>query len=125
MKTSELIKRVQELSNGLSVEFPNKIAVLFADNKQTPICEVDDNIISTYKDRFAVNSPISNAIELMFEYAKTPLEEREEEKKYRLKVNCNNFQCLNFHTVLKDYCISNIKPLAINVLFSQNTPPSY
>lgn len=54
--------------------------------KKTLICQVDDYIISTFKDRFSINSPISNAIELMFEYAKTPLDEREEEKKYRLRM---------------------------------------
>lgn len=86
MKTSELIKRIETLGNGLSVELLNKNVVLFADNKQTKICEVHDNIVTTNKETFAINSPISNSIELMFEYAKTPLEEREEVKKYRLKL---------------------------------------
>ncbi len=85
MKTSELIKKVEEFGNGLSVVLTNETLMLFADNGQTLICTVDDTIITTQKERFAVNSLISNAIELMFEYAKTPLEEREEEKKYYLR----------------------------------------
>ena len=85
MKTSELIRKVEEFGNGLSVVITNETLMLFADNGQTLICTVDDTIITTQKERFAVNSLISNAIELMFEYAKTPLEEREEEKKYRLR----------------------------------------
>ena len=84
MKTSELIKKINDLGNCVSVEMVDGIASAFTDNKQTLICQVDDDIISTFKDRFAINSPISNAIELMFEYATTPREEREEEKKYYL-----------------------------------------
>lgn len=103
MKTSELIKRIETLGNGLSVELLNKNVVLFADNKQTQICEVHDNIVTTHKETFAINSLISNAIESMFEYAKTPLEEREEEKKYRLKLNelfiSKDGRYLNFNTI--------------------------
>ena len=86
MKTSELIKKVEEFGNGLSVVLTNETLMLFADNGQTLICTVDETIITTQKEIFVVNSLISNAIELMFEYAKTPLEEREEEKKYRLNL---------------------------------------
>ena len=96
MKTSELIKKVEEFGNGLSVVLTNETLMLFADNGQTLICTVDETIITTQKERFAVNSLISNAIELMFEYAKTPLEEREEEKKYYLRIPFDDY-CLNFY----------------------------
>ena len=99
MKTSELIKKVEEFGNGLSVVLINKTLMLFADNGQTLICTVDETIITTQKERFAVNSLISNAIELMFEYAKTPLEEREEEKRYYLRTPTT----FNENTVVLNY----------------------
>lgn len=132
MKTSELIKKVEEFGNGLSVVITNETLMLFADNGQTLICTVDETTITTQKEIFAVNSPISNAIELMFEYAKTPLEEREEEKKYRLHLPrgfAKRSGYLNFDKGKDEYVFSDRRETReIQTSFTQkeiNTMPAF
>ena len=101
MKTNELIKKLNDIK-GIRAFNKSFISVLDSDSKC--ICEIGTigkwlNIYSNCQDEVA---------KLLFDYYLTPIEEREEEKRYRLKVNVNNYQCLNFYTVTKSYIISNL-----------------
>ena len=62
----------------------------------------------TINEGCCIKQHYAKTLKYIAEYLDTPLEEREEEKKYRLKVNVNNYQCLNFYTVTKSYIISNL-----------------
>lgn len=100
MKTKELIKRVEEL--GFTINY----YVNPCSNATKPTCgfhalTISDNeddlvtvwtesqyAISTIVDGFCaykINEPLDELYKLCFEYAATPVDEREEEKKFNLK----------------------------------------
>lgn len=91
MKTSELIKSVNRLqfsSEFMIMKRPYEIAVSLYDVKKgIPLIIVEEDMIEICcEDKFSIDSDLGNCYKLMFEYANTPLAEREEEKKYRLKM---------------------------------------
>ena len=89
MKTSELIKKVNALSDDNSfmvIKQNHSTEVgIYEVSQQRVLIQVDgDKFAILVPDKFGIESRLAQIYELMFEYAKTPLEEREEEKKYRL-----------------------------------------
>ena len=102
MKTSELVKKLNNIS-GIRSFNKNFISVLDSESKCVGEVGTFGKWLHIYND-----CP-NEASKLLVEYYLTPLEEREEEKEYRLKVNVNNYQYLNVNTVLKDYFISDSK----------------
>ena len=101
MRTIELVKKLEKI-DGVKIYHQDFISLSMNGIKIATVGKIGQWL------EIETNCP-DEVAKILFEYHLTPLEEREEEKKYRLKVNYNNFQCLNFHTVLKDYCISNTK----------------
>ena len=102
MKTIELVKKLEKI-DGVKIYHQDFISLSMNGIKIATVGKIGQWL------EIETNCP-DEVAKILFEYHLTPLEEREEEeKKYRLKVNVNDFQCLNFHTVLKDYCISNFK----------------
>ena len=80
MKTSEFIKRVEELGYVIKkVEFNKTIEVFEGQKYHGCVTEKGINVVRT-------NNAIPNDLfNLIIEYAKTPLEEREEPKKYYIR----------------------------------------
>ena len=81
MKTSEFKKMVKELGFKVVDETPNGISVRTIHN------ELVKAIVSrVLKDTLLLNTTSIKLMKLCIEYAETPIEEREEEKKYRVRI---------------------------------------
>ena len=87
MRTKEFIKRVEEL--GFDTWITGGTIYIFKDEEKT-IARVGDvarfTIDSFYLHNKALNEEVMEKLfDLLIEYAKTPIEDREEEKKFYLK----------------------------------------
>ena len=100
MKTIELVKKLEKI-DGVKIYHQDFISLSMNGIKIATVGKIGQWL------EIETNCP-DEVAKILFEYYLTPLEEREEEKKYRLKVNVNNYQCLNFYTVTKSYIISNL-----------------
>ena len=79
MKTSEFKKMVKELGFKVVEETPNGISV------RTIHSELIKAIVSkVLEDNLMLNTSSIKLMKLCIEYAETPIEEREDEKKYRV-----------------------------------------
>ena len=86
MKTKEFIKKVQELGF-YTIDYESKISIV---NDVVKVAIIDKLIpmqISNYYYAYdqLCNEDKDKLFDLIVEYAKTPIEEREEEKKYYLR----------------------------------------
>ena len=103
MKTSELIKRVMEI-DGVNDYHQSEEVLCFYASKQCHIVAYANQIkklgISTDFGNFFKLPSFSQELllDLLYEYAMTPLEEREEQKKYKLR-----------HKLVKDSYLNYIK----------------
>ena len=90
MKTSELIKRVMEIEGVDDYRLDEGMLCFYA-SEQGGIVAYADRInkfeISTGYGNFKKLHSFSQELllDLLYQYAKTPIEEREEQKKYKLK----------------------------------------
>ena len=83
MKTSEFIKRVEELGYEVdNISFPTVLRIVAGEDVW--IASVETNALNKVDTRYDANIP-SELFDLLVEYAKTPLEEREEPKRYYLR----------------------------------------
>ena len=104
MKTSELFKKLQEFKVDMRI---NNFRYLAVYESREEFSTVD------IKERFLNLSPSCprDIAELLFDYYLTPLKEREEEKKYYLKLNKyfsdNNGVYVNFNINNKRYDFNN------------------
>lgn len=81
MKTNEFIKRVEELGFEVMV-FNNRIHIL-ANNFTISVAYINrERAINTYKPILIDFKNEDKLFDIMIEYAKTPIEDREEEKKF-------------------------------------------
>lgn len=81
MKTKEFIKRVEELGFEVMV-FNNHIHIL-ANNFTISVAYINrERAINTYKPILIDFKNEDKLFDIMIEYAKTPIEDREEEKKF-------------------------------------------
>jgi len=86
MKTSEFIKRVEKLGYK-TVKIDSYIIVYDPDNMDERV-----GAVNIYCERqLSIYDAIYDLTKLLIEYAETPLDERETEKKYYVKV-FNNFE---------------------------------
>lgn len=84
MKTKEFIKRVEELGFEVMV-FNNRIHIL-ANNFTISVAYINrERAINTYKPILIDFKNEDKLFDIMIEYAKTPIEDREEEKKFYLR----------------------------------------
>lgn len=84
MKTSEFIERVERLGYEVdNISFPTVLRIVAGEDVW--IASVETNALNKVDTRYDANIP-SELFDLLVEYAKTPIEEREEEKKYHWKL---------------------------------------
>lgn len=96
MKTKEFISATREL--GLNIS-ENHVEIVITDVRDYEICNVSKLNCFSMNTRGAVFINLESDVKeklltYLYEYAKTPLEEREEEKKYRYKLS-SNFEIKN------------------------------
>ena len=81
MKTKEFIKRVEGL--GFEVKFFNNRIYILANNFTISVAYINrERAINTYKPILIDFKNEDKLFDIMIEYAKTPIEDREEEKKF-------------------------------------------
>ena len=92
MKTSELIKKAMEIEGINDYRQEGEMLCFYASKRNEIVAYV--NLIKKFKiaTDFGNFSKLPSSsqellLDLFYEYAKTPLEEREEPKKYKLKEN--------------------------------------
>ena len=101
MRTSELIKRVVEIE-GVNDYRQGEENLCFYSSKQGGIVAHANKIkkfeLATYCDSFSELPSLSQELllDLLYQYAMTPLEKREEPKKYKLKHKLVEFSYLNY-----------------------------
>ena len=103
MKTSELIKKLSELSYVCVFEDTKIIVMDQYGNKWIAIERYKEAVgtgISTYEDMYIPRGNFK-LLNIIMEYCRTELEDREEEKKYWLKTH-NSFNALNRHLIYSD-----------------------
>ena len=81
MKTSEFIKQVEEL--GYETDKINRY--IYIKNKGITVAYVRETRVNTMDTNYQYGDVSYYLFNLIIEYAKTPLEDREEEKKYYIK----------------------------------------
>ncbi|MDU2648337.1 hypothetical protein [Anaerococcus vaginalis] len=84
MKTKEFIKRVEELGFGVKV-YDSQIRILANDFIISVVYIGREYMINTYKPVSLAFRNEDELFDLIIKYAKTPVDEREEEKKFYLK----------------------------------------
>lgn len=84
MKTKEFIKRVNELGFGVKV-YDSQIRILANDFIISVVYIGREYMINTYKPVSIAFRNEDELFDLIIKYAKTPVEDRKEEKKYYLK----------------------------------------
>lgn len=106
MKTNEFIEKVEELGYDIEIDWPT----IFIKCDGCILARVDKARAYTINTKAAFE--VKNAEELFdlcVEYARTPIEEREEEKKYYLRMSdgfyivCDKY--LNFNKSAKHYVL--------------------
>ena len=98
MKTKDLVRKLEKI-DGVKIYHQDYISLSMNGIKIASV-----GTIGQWLDIFT-NCP-DEVAKLLFEYYLTPLEEREEEKKYRLrlpKIFCDSFEYLNFRKLNRDY----------------------
>ena len=101
MKTSELIKRVMEIE-GVGDYCQSEEMLTFYESEQEGLVAYANRInkfeISTGYGNFLKlhSSSQELLLDLLYQYAKTPIEEREEPKKYKLRHKLVEFAYLNY-----------------------------
>ena len=100
MKTSEFIEKALDFKDIDEHEKLNG-SILFYDNQASLIATVSEKApmeMSTHYFRFGGMEKYSKLefLTLLYEYAKTPLEEREEPKKYKLRHKLVEYALLNY-----------------------------
>ena len=90
MKTTEFIKRVEEL--GLSVKEGVGYEIYHAGKIVSRVFKMHESVVDTSLSEFRYlnNRDRMDLLDLIIEYAKTPLEDREEEKKYKVRCKLTN-----------------------------------
>ena len=84
MKTSEFIKRVEELGYEVdNISFPTVLCIVAG--KDVWMASVETNVLNKVDTRYDATNIPSELFDLLVEYVKTPLEDREEEKKYYIR----------------------------------------
>ena len=102
MKTSEL-KKIVEDNKFIFVNNECNRSIFIYKNSEEQMNYRQSSFISKENAWFGIDDNMPKVVaQAILDYAYTPLEGREEEKRYRLKVNVNNYQCLNFYTVTTD-----------------------
>lgn len=86
MKTSEFIKRVEEL--GYVTDKDNWY--VYVRNKRFTVAMVSETRVNAIEANLRHADIPNKLFDLIVEYAKTPLDEREEEKKFRVKCRITN-----------------------------------
>jgi len=84
MKTKELIKRVKELGYEIKRSGYN-IEIMFNDCIVAEVYTDQMYVITFYHHEKLLLTNIDKLFDLLIEYAKTPIDKREEEKKFYLK----------------------------------------
>ncbi len=88
MKTSEFIKRVEELGYLVTKQTTRYvIEKSVSEELANYVADVDLRYRNTIRTNSVENDEL---LDLIVEYAKTPLDEREEEKKFRVKCRITN-----------------------------------
>lgn len=107
MKTKEFIKRVEEL--GFEYEKAEEVYFIY-DNEGTEyasVCHTTPNQISNMERAWDwLDKNVQEKLfDLLIEYAKTPIEDREEEKYYLVKFTLKEIEEIKkkFNTDLKDF----------------------
>lgn len=94
MKTREFIEQVEKLGYK-TVKVYSFITIYDPDNMDQRVA-----VVSMRSERqLSISDAIYDLTKLLVEYAETPLEEREDEKKYYVKVFKSNFGYLNVNYV--------------------------
>lgn len=89
MKTKELKKIVKE--NGY--EFEEGLISVFIKNDGELVMKMSsDGTVSLGQNYFLFSNRIKTVMKALIEYSETPIEEREEEKKYYLKTHLRNYR---------------------------------
>lgn len=82
MKTSEFIKRVERLGYEVdNISFPTVLRIVAGEDVW--IASVETDALNKVDTRYDANIP-SELFDLLVEYARTPIEERKDSKKYYL-----------------------------------------
>ena len=116
MKTKEFIAKMKELGYHAEIAGDTIVVKVLSPHFSNPhdvhgwfkIKNITKDAYLVISEGRLIPQSDTNVLLAIAEYLSTPAGEREEEKKYRLKVNVNNYQCLNFYTVTKSYIISNL-----------------
>ena len=86
MKTSEFIKRVEEL--GYVTDKDNWY--VYVRNKRFAVAIVSETRVNAIEANLRYADVPNKLFDLIVEYAKTPLEDREEEKRYKVRCKLTN-----------------------------------
>lgn len=125
MKTSELVKRIEQFKLKYRFEDDSIVIVDECDRDWICIDFISESYIgfSTFEDAY-IPSKYFDFLNVIIEYCNTSLEERKEVKKYRLKLNelfvVNNGRYVNFNTINKNYDFNNEFELhSVKTIFTQ------
>lgn len=105
MKTSEFITKIKGM--GYRPSTSGRHILIYIEGYRTPMYVNTKRLNRINSDNLDVPTEL---FDLCVEYARTPIEEREEEKKYYLKLPFqqeNLFDYLNYNNDLKKYRFSN------------------